>query len=236
MNSAKATPYDFLPAFGVLAEGRIDRGSFLLIGPSGCGKTVYSIQFAVNSILNGYPTVFVTTERRPSDLVQYARSFGWELQDSGIISFVDCYSSVVGLEPEVEFSLQTGATLTDLSILIERAAMGQAPKRFVLDSLTQCLLYLKPEVAYKFVQTIIAKMKKMGLLGLFTLIDDALDTHLVNLTRSAFDGVLEMKIVEKAETLERYLRVQTLRGVRHNPSRLGFDISPKGITPLWDGA
>ena len=232
MNSDSAPASSLLPAFDILTEGEIHSGIFLLIGPSGSGKTVYSLQFAVNSALEGFPVLCFSTERRPSELIHYANTFKWRLEDLQSpenIRLVDCYSSWSGLEAEGTLSLRS-SSLSDIPILIEEAKRRSPFKVFLLDALTPILYELKPDMIYKFVRVLAAKMRRMGVLALFTLQDEVLDTRVVNISRSSFDGVLEMKVVEEDGNLERYFRIHTLRGAQHNPSWTNYKISPKGIT------
>ncbi|MFQ5998816.1 MAG: RAD55 family ATPase [Candidatus Bathyarchaeia archaeon] len=223
----EVTPITLLPALTRFTKGPVHNGNFLLLGSSGCGKSVYGMQLASNAVAQSYPLIFLTTERRPSDVVQYAGSFGWK--DLHGFRLADCYSCLAGLEPEGELSLATDAVLSDVTNLIEKARADFSFRAIVLDSLTPIMAGMTPETVHKFIHVLTGKMKKMGALSLVTLQSEVLDNPIVSYIKSAFDGILEMKIDENPQGSTRLIRLQALRGAPHTSSWLDFTIGSQGM-------
>ena len=67
---------------------------------------------------------------------------------------------------------------------------------------------------------------------MFSLTTDILEPRFQNALVSMYDGVLEMKIQEGPEGLERFVRIYSLRGQKHSTKWNRFDITDEGITML----
>ena len=74
---------------GGLVEGR----TALIVGTSGSGKTLFSMEVVYRAIQQyGRPTVFVTFEERPEDIVRNVETFGWNINrliDDGRLIVLD---------------------------------------------------------------------------------------------------------------------------------------------------
>lgn len=64
----------------LLSGGFIKGRSYLLIGDAGSGKTTACLQFLIHSLTRGEKAVYVTVDERPTDILESAASFGWDLQ------------------------------------------------------------------------------------------------------------------------------------------------------------
>jgi len=64
--------------------------SMLVTGDAGSGKTIFGLQFARSSCIQGYKTVYITTEEDASDLYTQGDTFNWDLKsytENGLLSF-----------------------------------------------------------------------------------------------------------------------------------------------------
>ena len=64
----------------LLNGGLIKGRSYLLTGDAGTGKTIACLQFLLSALSLGEKAVYVTVDERPSEILESAASFSWDLQ------------------------------------------------------------------------------------------------------------------------------------------------------------
>jgi circadian clock protein KaiC len=64
----------------LLNGGFIKGRSYLLTGDAGTGKTIACLQFLLSALSLGEKAVYVTVDERPSEILESAASFSWDLQ------------------------------------------------------------------------------------------------------------------------------------------------------------
>jgi circadian clock protein KaiC len=64
----------------LLNGGFIKGRSYLLTGDAGTGKTIVCLQFLLSALSLGEKAVYVTVDERPSEILESAASFSWDLQ------------------------------------------------------------------------------------------------------------------------------------------------------------
>lgn len=64
----------------LLNGGLIKGRSYLLTGDAGTGKTIACLQFLLSALSLGGKAVYVTVDERPSEILESAASFAWDLQ------------------------------------------------------------------------------------------------------------------------------------------------------------
>lgn len=64
----------------LLNGGFIKGRSYLLAGDAGTGKTIACLQFLLSALSLGEKAVYVTIDERPSEILESAASFSWDLQ------------------------------------------------------------------------------------------------------------------------------------------------------------
>ena len=138
----------------------------------------------------------------------------------------------MGVKPETKYVLPNLANLTDLSITLKAAWEGLTRSVLVVDDLTSLIQEAGPEVTLKFLRSLIAKIRGAQALGLFSLTTEILEPRFQNALMQMYDGVLEMKIEEGPEGLERFMRIFSLRGQKHSTKWNRFDITDEGIAML----
>ncbi|MGH7855454.1 MAG: RAD55 family ATPase [Candidatus Binatia bacterium] len=65
---------------GLLNGGFIKGRSYLVTGDAGAGKTIACLQFLLSALSLGEKAVYVTVDERPSEILESAASFSWDLQ------------------------------------------------------------------------------------------------------------------------------------------------------------
>ena len=225
---------DVFPGSKKLVEGDLPSQSFLLIGPSGIGKTIFCKQFIYNGLAKGESCIYLTTDESPLAIENSMKNFGFNIScDSNPCSFrvIDCYSWKLGGKSSSEFFVSNPTDLASISKNIESAWEDLGKIRLVLDSITGLISLSNHHQVYfsKFLQAIVAKIRRMDGNAIFTVAPEAHDQQFLSFLRLAFDGTLEMKTDESGEELKRLLRVFSLRGAKHKTHWTPFEITNNGI-------
>lgn len=225
---------------GCFVSGTVDNGAILLSGPAKVGKTSFCKAFARTALESGRPVVYLPSNETAVEVREeirkaLARSFGEApaLPSAGDeLRIIDCYSALMGKQADTKYVLTNLANLTDLSITLKAAWEGLAKSCLVVDDLTSIIQEAGTDVSLKFLRQLLAKIKGTETLGLFSLSTDILEPRFQNALLVMFDGILEMKIEDGAEGLERYIRIYSLRGQKHSTKWNRFDITDQGIAML----
>ncbi len=224
---------------GCFVSGTVNDGAILLLGPAKVGKTSFCKAFARAALEAGRPVVYLPSDETAGDLrgeisKSFAKGYGEApaLEEDGELRILDCYSALMGKKPETKYALTNLANLTDLSITLKAAWEGLTKSCLLVDDLTSIVQEAGTDVTLKFLRQLLAKIKGTETLGLFSLTTDILEPRFQNALVSMYDGVLEMKIQEGPEGLERFVRIYSLRGQKHSTKWNRFDITDEGITML----
>lgn len=225
---------DVFPGSKKLVEGDLPSQSFLLMGPSGIGKTIFCKQFICNGLLKGESCIYLTTDESPKSIENSMKNFGFNIScDLTNCSFkiIDCYSWKLGGKSSSKYAISNPTDLVSISKNIENAWKELGKIRFVLDSITGLTSLSNHHQIYfsKFLQAIVAKIRRMDGNAIFTVAPEAHNQQFMSFLRLAFDGTLEMKTDETGKDLKRLLRVFSLRGAKHKTNWTPFEITNKGI-------
>ncbi len=141
----------------------------IITGPAGAGKTPAMHAWADFYLRNNRPVVLMAFDDLPSNLRGplggYCHGRLGDYEKDGLMTLVDCYSSIAGVESQEEHALKNRADLNELSLLIadllnEKVKLG-SPK-FMLDSATPLFTYKDPQLVVQFLATNAAKVKAKG--------------------------------------------------------------------------
>lgn len=224
---------------GCFVSGTVNDGAILLLGPPKAGKTSFCKAFARTALESGRPVVYLPSNETAGELrgeirKMLARSYG-DVSPSGEddeFRILDCYSALMGRKPDTKYALNNLGNLTELSITLKSAWEGLVKSCLVVDDLTSIVQEAGNDVTLRFLRQLLAKIKGAEALGLFSLTTEILEQRFQNALVQMFDGVLEMKIQEGTEGLERYMRIYSLRGQNHSTKWNRFDITGEGIAML----
>jgi len=150
----------------------------------------------------------------------------------------ESYSWKLGAKSTSEFTVQNPTDLVSISKKIEEAWKDLGKIRLVLDSITGLISLSNHHQIYftKFLQAIVAKLRRMDGNAIFTVAPEAHDQQFMSFLRLAFDGTIEMKTDETGRDLKRLLRVFSLRGAKHKTNWTPFEITNKGIILKYEKA
>jgi KaiC/GvpD/RAD55 family RecA-like ATPase len=225
---------DVFPGSSRLVDREMHCESLLLLGPSGIGKTIFCKQFLYNGLLNGEPSIYVTTDESPEEIIDSMKSFGFDIDpynNKDMFRIVDCYSWKLGGQSSSEYIVKNPGDLATVSMAIEKARHGLRKIRLVLDSITGLTSICSHDVTIfsKFLQIIVARIRSLDGNSIFTAAPEAHDSHFLSYLRLMFDGTIEMKGDESGQEIKRLLRVFSLKGAKHKTNWTPFEITNSGI-------
>jgi circadian clock protein KaiC len=227
-----------IEGFDDISHGGLPQGRTTLVsGTSGTGKTLFAIQFLYNGIINfDEHAVFVTFEESPTDIIQNALSFGWNLQaliDDGKLFILDASPDPEGQDITGDF---------DLSALIERiqyAIRKYKASRVAIDSVTAIFQqYDAAGVVRREIFRLTARLKQIGVTTVMTTerIDEYGAVARFGVEEFVSDNVVIVRNVLDGERRRRTLEILKLRGTSHMKGEYPFTITGEGINIFPLGA
>lgn len=203
---------EVFPGASMIVDGEIQQGIWLLYGPPKVGKAAFCVRFACDRILEEKECVYVLTNSSPSELIREIVAAEPELEGrvEEYVTIIDCYSWRFG-ETVGEYSLSNASDLSQLSIMIRKAVEAlRSPSNgfgFVIDTISTLVLEAGPAATVDFLQIQIARMKETNCFGVGSLAEGVHQDAFANTLKVIFNGVFEMRIMEKEKGLQRAFRI-----------------------------
>jgi circadian clock protein KaiC len=227
-----------IEGFDEITHGGLPMGRTTLVsGTSGTGKTLLAVQFLYHGIKYfDYPGLFVTFEESPTDIIQNAYSFGWDLEeliDQGKLFILDASPDPEGQEVVGSF---------DLSALIERiqyAITKYKAKLVSIDSVTAVFQqYEAVSVVRREIFRLVARLKLLGVTSIMTTerIEEYGAVARFGVEEFVSDNVVIMRNVLEGERRRRTAEILKLRGTTHMKGEYPFTITNDGINIFPLGA
>lgn len=213
----------------ILRGGLPPRRVYLLEGAPGSGKTTLSLQYLLQGVALGEPTLYITLSETTEELKVVAESHGFDLAGVAIFELASA-DEVLGAEREQSilhsWEMELGGTIQ----LIKEHVQRIKPKRVVFDSLSEMRLLAQDSLRYRR-QLLALKQFFAGLDTTVILVDDMSgsgerDNHLHSLCH----GVITLeRLTLDFGADRRRLQVQKLRGVDFQGGYHDFQIRKGGL-------
>jgi KaiC/GvpD/RAD55 family RecA-like ATPase len=213
-------------------------GLIILSGGSGTGKTIFAQQYAYETVQDGGQALWITTEELPDTLRANMSRFGWGLdryESEGRFQFIDAVSparlglsenlgnGVLGLDP-------TGILIAISEQVRQAVSSGNSGKYLVImDSLSRLLLSVDTKSVIDFVSCLSSRLENYKTRGIVTVTDGAHDERTLNALTFSSTGTVRFRINEMEDHRIRQLRIETLRGMRHDDSWKNYAITKTGF-------
>ena len=219
-----------IAGFDEITNGGLPRGRpTLLCGGAGCGKTLLAMEFLVRGALEyGEPGVFMSFEETVDDLVENARSLGFDLQR--LSARRRLLLDYVRLEPS-ELTEAGAYDLDGLFIRLGHAIDSIGAKRVVLDTIELLFSGLSDRFV---VRAELARLFRWLKAKRVTAIVTG-EREAEHLTRHGLEEyvsdcviLLDQRVVEQSAT--RRLRILKYRGSAHGGNEMPFLIDDHGIS------
>ena len=223
-----AVPSGSEPLDYILGGGYASTHIHLLEGAPGSGKTTLGLQFLLEGKRSGEGCLYITLSESRDELLQVARTHGW---DTSGIEIFELVPPELSLDPEREQSivyasdLELGETVSMVMEEVERLA----PARVVFDSLSEIRLLAQGSLRYRR-QVLALKhffaRRRCTALFLDDLTDVAEDLSLHSLAH----GVIRLEQIAMGYGAERRrLRVFKMRGRQFHGGFHDFVIRTGGL-------
>jgi len=192
------TGIDVIDAAGGIPES----SNVLLIGPPGPEKMLLSLRILSTLLNAGGKGVYVTTDVLPSDIEKRAKAALVDISGftNKSLKFVDCYSWTLGelagvksKEERNDVTVPGPSALNDLSIGITQTLRDMENANIVFQSLSTLLLYNSPEIVFRFVQIMGARLKVSGMTTILHCEAQMHDEKTVTTLKHLTDHVIELK-------------------------------------------
>ena len=186
-----------------LLDGGIPAGSAVLVyGPPFLGKKTLARRFVLANLAAGVPGVFVLTNASSADTrkdlaASEPKYPGFEARH--LVRFVDTYSRGIGATdnfPDAEY-LDGALDLNGVSLAVNKQQAGLITRHdahsLVIDSVSTLVAYSNAQTAFRFLQTLIGRTRRVGATGLY-LMDQGMHSDAdVQMFKHLMTGTIELR-------------------------------------------
>jgi KaiC/GvpD/RAD55 family RecA-like ATPase len=207
-------------------EGR----TMLVTGDAGSGKTIFGLQFAKSSSVQGYKTVYITTEEDASDLYTQGETFNWDLKsytEDGILSFMEL-AGVRARVTEAEMSIDIGAMKGNFSKFLNE--LPEDTQTVIIDNIGSYTAKLTPYEFRDRFDLLIYELKKRNITAL-VILDSATSNEFNEIALFSVYGALKLMKRENPYTgrRERVMDIVKMRSTKTPTQFLSYEINSDGI-------
>lgn len=218
----------------LLPEGLPLSSTILILNEPGTGEENVVAHFVSQQIESGKPVIYVTLDNFPANIRHSIQSHMTEKDvDWSRLIFVDCYSKTVGVE-STESTVADPEDLSAISIAISNIMTNTKVSLIVLDSFNTMIRKRKFTAANEFLRLLIARTRQANCLALVTMNRKAWPPAMIAAVEDSVEGVIELKVEEKEEEIERSLRVFKMIGVKHSTAWSRYDVSDGDLVSIGD--
>jgi len=211
---------------GMLERGIPETYSMLIAGGPGTGKTVFGLQFANKSLENDKPSVIVSFNESPDQLIAEAMRLGWDLQgyvENDMLRFV--YPSE---------QVSSDEHLWQIKDAVE--SIGARSRVFdrIMDMKT---VFCGSANVREYIYSLIRYLKYMNVTSLFTSETENVFSFGIPDAGTSFlvDGIVSLRYIRKESGLRKLLLILKMRGTDHDRRIKEYAIMNHGINIMeWD--
>jgi circadian clock protein KaiC len=212
----------------ILGGGIDPERMYLFEGQPGSGKTTLALQFLLEGVRRGEPTLYITLSETERELRLVARRHGWSLDGITIFELVPPETT---LDPSQELTVLEPAEmeLSETTQLIFDRVGALAPARIVIDSLSELRLLAQSPLRYRR-QILALKHFFSGRKSTVVLLDDlSSQQNDLQLHSIAHGVVLLEQLAIDYGAQRRRLRVVKMRGIDFKGGFHDFTIRKGGL-------
>ena len=210
--------------YGGLPADRV----YLVEGDPGTGKTTLGLQFLLEGVRRGEPTLYLTLSETKEELLAVARSHGWSMDGIYIHELIPSEES---LKPEEQYTIfhPSEVELSDTTEAVLEEVERIKPQRIVFDSLSEMRLLARDPLRYRR-QILALKQYFIGRRCTVLLLDErTTDTNDRNAQSIAHGVIMLEHLAQEYGAVRRRLRVIKVRGSRFRGGYHDFKIETGGL-------
>lgn len=213
---------------GGFPKGRV----ILLCGGPGTGKTVFSLQFLVAAAERGISGVYMTLEEPKSLVLENVNAFGWKIREKELnrtLRMLDFCTVPFGAgiyELKDRESEEHILSITKNLINAVREINAQC---VVIDPLNSITVH-EQRVGLKRhrIATVFDELRKLGVTSIVT--SEVASHEEFYMEEFLADGVIWLEKTIQNFNLVKTIRVEKMRGTKHDEQPRRYIINDKGIT------
>jgi circadian clock protein KaiC len=212
----------------ILGGGVDPERMYLFEGQPGSGKTTLALEFLLEGVRRGEPTLYITLSETERELRLVAKRHGWSLKGITIFELIPPETS---LDPSQELTVLHPAEmeLSETTQMIFDRVEALAPARIVLDSLSELRLLAQSPLRYRR-QILALKHFFSGRKSTVVLLDDlSSQQNDLQLHSIAHGVVLLEQLAIDYGAQRRRLRVVKMRGIDFKGGFHDFTIRHGGL-------
>jgi circadian clock protein KaiC len=210
-----------------MMEGGIpETYSALVAGSSGTGKTIFALEFIHESLKNGKPSVIVSFNESPDQLIAEAMRFGWDLRRyvrDGILKFIYTTDQI---HPDEH--------LWRIREMVE--SIGARSVMF--DGISDIETGFYGSVRMKaYIQSLIRYFKHIRVTSVFTTETERTSSSRITDAGASFlmDGIIALENIRKGSEMGKTMLILKMRGTDHSRAIREYAITDHGIEIPGDG-
>jgi KaiC/GvpD/RAD55 family RecA-like ATPase len=211
-----------------LPEGIPSASTVLVLSDPGTGVENLVTHFVSQHIEAGKQVAYVTLDNFPPNIRQMVQA---RLEKSDVdwssLIFIDCYSKAVGVDSD-EFSTVDPDNLSAISIAISDIMSKSQISLIVLDSFNTLIRKRGGHSAIEFLRVLVARARQSKCLCMVTMNRKAFHPAIVASAQDVVDGVIELRLEEETEGMERSVRVLKMFATKHLNAWIPYDVSEDG--------
>jgi circadian clock protein KaiC len=212
--------------------------SYLVSGEAGNGKTIFGIQFLQKGIELGETGLYITADEKTADIIDDARSFGFDLEEQiaqhkvVLLDYSDVeeqidqhevvrldYSSHFDQLHEKRQEIDIGKIVADLNKYVQQIGA----KRLVIDPIAPFIV--KDDTTWEIRRYIRSLFYSLDSLGCTSVLTSAIPTGSNQLSQYGVEefyasGIIVLQIQQVQK--QRYKRILSVRKMRGSP----YDLAP----------
>ena len=208
-----------------MLDGGLWRGTTtLLAGPSGAGKTTIGLQFALEGARQGEPSLYMSFQENPTQLMRTIRGLGVDLEKLQAQGLDLVYASPV--------ELQIDSIIVDMFRRIEQ----RGDRRLVLDAVGDLAsAATDPQRLHDYLYALVQHFAVRTITSILNLetTGSGLSSGGIQTAMSYLSDNVLLLAVEGEERTRRTLRVLKTRGSAHDTIVHDVEITARGMSVLW---
>ncbi|MEM2112082.1 MAG: ATPase domain-containing protein [Candidatus Bathyarchaeia archaeon] len=213
---------------GGFPEGRV----ILLCGGPGTGKTIFSLQFLAAAAERGEHGVYVTLEEPKSLVLENVEVFGWKLREreaNKTFRVLDFCAVPFGVETYEVKSRDTGDIVLSMTKDLVNAVKEINAKCVVLDPLNSITVHEQRAGLKRYrIASIFDELRNLRVTSVLT--SEVTSHEDFYMEEFLADGVIWLEKSIQNFNLIKTVRIEKMRGVKHDEQPRRYIINDKGIT------
>jgi KaiC/GvpD/RAD55 family RecA-like ATPase len=199
--------------------------TILVLSDPSAGEENLLAQLVSRHIQAGKYVLYITLDNFPQSIRHNveARAPEEDIDWSRMI-FVDCYSKTVGAESEEDIVVDP-EDLSAISIAVSNIMAKNPVSMIVLDSFNTLIRKRKFMAANEFLRLLVARTRQARCWAFVTMSRKAWPPAMIASAEDTAEGVIELRLEESNEEIQRSLRIFKMVGVKHSTAWVRYDIS-----------